>query len=264
MYIDTAGTYRSGTGNHTIHDIFIYGSNTVNLTSGLTTVTGSRAGAAANSAWIFSQSGFNFDANGGTVNFTDTSADQLLYSGYATVTFTFNNIFVTKGTNSLRYKENQGFNLIVNNLTITSGTFDTSDTQNKSWNLNATDTITVSGKLIGNWANVTAGAFIINQNGLYNATNATTLLNGAATISGNYTAGVSTLKTSTASTGVRITSTGNMTVIGTSSAYAHMTRRDADSGTWLLTVERGAFTNFTYVNMTYVNATWNASATILY
>lgn len=85
---------------------------------------------------------------------------------------------------------------------------------------------------------------------------------GNVTIAGNYTAGISTQKFGTSAQGLRIQSTGNVSVIGTDAVHANMTRRDSDTGNWQLTVERGALTNFTYVDMSYVNATWNASATI--
>jgi hypothetical protein len=161
---------------------------------------------------------------------------------------------------------NANWTLKVSNVTVDGLSGGTLYLPNSNGFVNVTDTVTVrnaNGVLNGSAnGNYYFGTLNISSGGLYVATTGLTQINGPAYVAGNYSAGVSTTKISTASSGLRIQNGGNISIIGTSGNYATMTRRDADSGNWQLTVESGAITNFTYVNMSYVNATWNASSTM--
>ena len=255
-FLGTTGYTAMHTGSYTFGSLTVNSGGTYDATSGNTIITSVNS----NSRTI--DNAGTITHNSGIVNITTASGNppfilngQHLYNlelsgatghkwyggGGATVTYIDGNITVDTGASA------QGF-YNADALTVTG-------------------TALVSGTLSANSmnANISLGNLTVNSGGAYYATNGTTLINGAALVSGGgkYAAGpASTFKISTASTGLRVQNTGNISVIGTSSNYATMTRRDSDSGNWQLTVESGAITNFTYVNMSYVNATWNATATI--
>jgi len=255
-FLGTTGYTAMHTGSYTFGSLTVNSGGTYDATSGNTVITSVNS----NSRTI--DNAGTITHNSGTVNITTASGNppfilngQHLYNlelsgatghkwyggGGATVTYVDGNMTVDTGASA------QGF-YNADALTVTGNAL-------------------VSGTLGANSmnANINLGALTVNSGGAYYATNGTTLINGAALVGGGgkYTAGpASTFKISTASTGLRVQNAGNISVIGASSNYATMTRRDADSGNWQLTVESGAITNFTYVNISYVNATWNATATI--
>jgi hypothetical protein len=257
-FLGTSGYTTMHTGSYTFGSLTVNSGGTYDATSGNTVIT------SVNSNSRTVDNAGTITHNNGIINITTSSGNPpFILNGQHVY-----NLELSGATGHKWYGGNGATVTYVDgNMTVDAGAsaqgFYNADA------LTVTGSALVSGTLSANSmnANISLGSLTINSGGAYYATNGTTLLNGAALVGsgGKYTAGAaSTFKISTASTGLRVQNTGNISIIGTSGNYATMTRRDADSGNWQLTVESGAITNFTYVNMSYVNATWNASSTISY